>query len=192
MRVVNISEEALLSGLKLGEETAFSKIYALHVKSIYAFVLKILKSPSISEDVVQEVFIKLWENADRIDISTSIKPYLFTIARNLSLNIIRNAGREQWISDEIAAHAFDSAEDGLAFTQHRQTRQFLDRAIAQLPPKRREIYELCHGDGYTYKQAAQKLGIKDSTINSQMVKAIRSIKAYLIKNGALLLLFTLK
>ena len=82
---MNISEEALLSGLKLGEETAFSKIYALHVRSIYAFVLKILKSPSISEDVVQEVFIKLWENAPKIDAGTSIKPYLFTIARNLHL-----------------------------------------------------------------------------------------------------------
>jgi len=192
MRVHNDSEKDLLSKLKLGDEPAFSKIYQLHVKIIYAFVLKILKSPALTEDVVQEVFIRLWENARSVDTNTTIRPYLFTIARNLSLNVIRKAGREEWITEEIANHVYDQSRDGYSYTQHKQTKAFIDDAISRLPPKRKEIYELCHGEGYSYQQAADKLGVKNSTVNSQMVKAIKSIKDYLIKNGVLVAILLLK
>lgn len=192
MRVVETKEEELLVALKQGSAQAFSVIYKLHVKKIYAFTLNILKSPTITEDVVQEVFIKLWENAARLDANSSLSSYLFTIARNLSLNVIRKASKQQWIVDEIALHVYDTSEDGLAFTQRRQTQGILEHAISTLPSQRKRIYELCHGEGYSYKKAAEELGVSDSTINSQMVKAIRTIKTYLLKNGALLLLLTIK
>jgi RNA polymerase sigma-70 factor (ECF subfamily) len=189
MRVVKDSEEELLLKLKDGSRSAFSLLYKMHVKRVYAFALKILKSPALAEDIVQEVFVRLWENAAHLDPELSLQAYLFTIARNLSLNVIRKAAKETIITDEIARYALDQGENGLAFTQHMQTKEFVSRAIALLPPQRRKIYELCHGKGYSYKRAAEELGLKDATINSQMVKAIRSIKKYLIRNGALLSLF---
>lgn len=189
MRVVKDSEKELLQKLKDGSETAFSLLYEMHVKRVYAFALKILKSPALAEDIVQEVFVKLWEVAPGLDIELSLQSYLFTIARNLSLNVIRKAARETVITDEIARYVIDKGENGLAFAQHMQTKELVSLAVQLLPPQRRKIYELCHGEGYSYKQAAEKLGLKDATINSQMVKAIRSIKNYLIRNGALLTLF---
>jgi RNA polymerase sigma-70 factor (ECF subfamily) len=189
MHVVKDSEEELVLKLKNGSQTAFSSLYAMHVKRVYAFALKILKSPALAEDIVQEVFVRLWETGPQLNPKLSLQGYLFTIARNLSLNVIRKAARETIITDEIAGHAMDKSENGLAFAQHMQTKEFVSRAVQLLPPQRKKIYELCHGDGYTYKQAAEKLGIKDATVNSQMVKAIRSIKEYLIRNGALITLF---
>jgi RNA polymerase sigma-70 factor (ECF subfamily) len=192
MHVVKDSEEELLLKLKSGSEEAFSLIYQLHVKRIYGFSLKILKSPALAEDLAQEVFIKLWETSARLDPKLSLQGYLYTIARNLSLNVIRKASKETMITDEIARHAFDNCEDGLAYSQHMQTKEFVSRAIELLPSQRRKIYELCHGQGYSYKQAAEELGLKDATVNSQMVKAIRSIRAYLVRNGVLIALLIVK
>lgn len=192
MHVVKDSEEELLLKLKTGSEEAFSFIYQLHVNHIYSFSLKILKSPVLAEDLTQEVFVRLWENSAHLDPKLSLQGYLFTIARNLSLNVIRKAARETIITDEIARHAFDKCEDGLAYSEHMQTKAFISRAIELLPSQRRKIYELCHGQGYSYKQAAEELGLKDATINSQMVKAIRSIRQYLIRNGALVVLLIVR
>jgi RNA polymerase sigma-70 factor (family 1) len=181
-------ETELLERLKLQDAEAFAQLYRLYVKKIYAYALSILKSPSLAEDVAQETFIKLWEKASSIDAERSLQAYLFAIARNQSLNILKKASRETAISDEIITHAVQLSEDGLGYTERRQTGEFINLAVNQLPPKRRVIFDLCHNHGYSYKQTAEKLGIKDTTVNSQMVKAIKNIKEYMLRNGALLLL----
>ncbi|WP_142526176.1 RNA polymerase sigma factor [Pedobacter westerhofensis] len=192
MQLLRGQEQDLLLALKGGSRSAFLQLYNLHVKKIYAYSLSIIKSPNLAQDITQDVFIKLWETAAQLKPELSLQAYLFTITRNLSLNVLRSAAKEHWITDEIAAYALDSAEDGMAYTERRQTAALMNDAIAQLPPQRRKIYELCHQEGYSYKQAAEKLGITDGTINSQMVKALRFIKGYLLRNGALFFLFFIK
>lgn len=179
-------EIELLIRLTLKDSEAFSRLYNVYVKKIYAYALGILKSPDLAEDVTQDTFVKLWEHAATIQTDRSLQAFLFTIARNLSLNVIKRASRETWISDELFAHAVYQSEDGLQYTERKQTGEFISLAVNQLPPKRKAIYELCREDGYSYKQAAEKLGIKDSTVNSQMVKALKAIKDFMVRNGALL------
>ena len=182
-------ETELIKKLTRQDATAFSALYALYIKKVYAYTLGILKSPELAEDVVQETFIKLWEYAPFLQTDRSLQPYLFTIARNQSLNIIKRASRETWISDEMFIHAMHQSENGLQYTERKQTGEFIKLAISQLPPKRRHIYELCRNYGYSYKQAAEKLGISDATVNSQMVKAIKTIKDFLARNGAMILIY---
>ena len=182
-------ETELIKKLTRQDATAFSALYALYIKKVYAYTLGILKSPELAEDVVQETFIKLWEHAPFLQTDRSLQPYLFTIARNQSLNIIKRASRETWISDEMLIHAMHQSENGLQYTERKQTGEFIKLAISQLPPKRRHIYELCRNYGYSYKQAAEKLGISDATVNSQMVKAIKTIKDFLARNGAMILIY---
>ena len=183
------TETELIKKLTRQDATAFSALYALYIKKVYAYTLGILKSPELAEDVVQETFIKLWEYAPFLQTDRSLQPYLFTIARNQSLNIIKRASRETWISDEMFIHAMHQSENGLQYTERKQTGEFIKLAISQLPPKRRHIYELCRNYGYSYKQAAEKLGISDATVNSQMVKAIKTIKDFLARNGAMILIY---
>lgn len=180
-------ERELLIKLKEGDEQAFSRLYQLNVKRVYAYACNLLKSPVLAEDVVQDTFIKLWETAAFIQPDRPLQPYLFTIARNKSLNLLRRATRETWITDEMAAYVFDKNEDASAYMQFKQTDSLIRDAVNLLPQQRRLIYELCHTNGYTYKQAAEQLGIKDSTVNSQMVKALKFIKSFIVKSGALLL-----
>jgi RNA polymerase sigma-70 factor (family 1) len=186
MRLSVGREIELLEKLKLQDPNAFSQLYNLYVKKIYAYALGILKSPALAEDITQDTFVKLWEHAASIQTDRSVQAFLFTIARNLALNVIKRASRETWISDELFTHAIHQSENGLQYTERKQTGEFISLAVNQLPPKRKAIYELCREDGYSYKEAAKKLGIKDSTVNSQMVKALKTIKDFMLRNGALL------
>ncbi|MFA4867691.1 MAG: RNA polymerase sigma-70 factor [Pedobacter sp.] len=188
MRLSINREIELLEELKLQDSRAFSQLYDLYVKKIYAYALGILKSPSLAEDVTQDTFVKLWEHASSIKSDRSIQPFLFTIARNLSLNVIKQASKQTFISDEIFSHVESAQEDGLQYTERKQTGEIIGKAVDQLPPQRRIIYDLCRNYGYSYKQTADKLGIKDSTVNSQMVKALKTIKDFMVRNGALLLI----
>jgi len=178
----------LIAELKSGSESAFSTLYNNQVSKIYAYALNIVKSPALAEDVVQETFVKLWENASNLQNDSNISAYLFTITRNLCLNLIRRAKKETWITDEIIAFAIDALDNGVEYTQHQQLKVLLNDAIAQLPPKRKMIYELCKIKGMSYQQVAEQLNLSQSTVNSQMVKAIKSVQQYLVKHGALVLI----
>ena len=186
MRTKSGEETYLLERLKAKDEIAFAKLYAFHVDRTYAYALMILKSPDLAADVVQETFVKLWENPHMIDATRPLQAYLLAMIRNKSLNLIRRAVKEESITEEIASHAFDHSETGLQYTERRQLERLIHEAVQDLPIKRKEIYQLCNQEGYSYKQAAEKLGLSYSTVNSQMVKAIKTIKSFLIKNGALL------
>ena len=187
MQAKRDGEPELLEKLQAKDERAFAQLYARHADRTYAYALMILKSPDLAADVVQETFVKLWENPHLIDTTRPLHAYLFTMIRNKSLNVIRRAVKEESITEEIASHAYDHSETGLQYTERRQSEHLINEAVQYLPVKRKEIYELCHQDGYSYKQAAEKLGLSYSTVNSQMVKALKTIKSFLVKNGALLL-----
>lgn len=176
-------EKLLLERLKAQDRVAFSELYSLYIRKIYAYALGIVKSPDLAEDVSQETFVRLWEQAAIIESDRQLGPYLFTIARNKALNLIKRASRESSLSEEIFSNAVHQSENGLQYTQRKQTDQLIQMAIEQLPPKRRQIYELCRNEGYSYKKAAETLGISDNTVNSQMVKAIKTIKEFMDKHG---------
>jgi RNA polymerase sigma-70 factor (ECF subfamily) len=180
-------QQELIVRLKAKDQSAFAMLYELHVDRTYAYVLSILKSTALADDVVQDVFVKLWTASALLDESKPLLPYLLTIARNQSLNVLRKAAKQQSLTDTIAQAALDSSENSEQFVERKQTAALLELAIEQLPDKRRAIYDMCHQNGYSYKQTADKLGIKYSTVNTQMVRALKHIKDYLLKNGALLL-----
>ena len=154
-------------------------LYEIYEHRIYAFALSFVKIPHLAEDIVQDVFVKVCQ----LDIDYSdekrLQNFLFTITKNHTLNTLRRSVKEQEILSEIKAHATQSNNDvwenitGIEFQWH------LSKAIDTLPPRRREIYQLCKDKGFTYHQAAEYLGISYQTVNSQMVKAIKSIREYL-------------
>lgn len=192
MSVAAQRELDLLERLVKQDAKAFSELYNLYIRKMYVYALSIVKSPMLAEDISHDTFVKLWENAAGVQTDRSVQAYLYTLTKNLALNTIRRASRETWISDEIISSALATSEDGLQFTERRETSDIIKTAVAQLPAQRRIIYDLCRNHGYSYKQAAEKLGIKDTTVNSQMVKALRTIREFMVRNGALVLMILYK
>lgn len=183
-----VNERELITRLRGGDPETFTELYGLYVKRLYAFSLRIIKSPELAEDAVHDVFVKIWENKHKVDPERSFQSYLFTVARNHLFNIIKRSQLESSFRDQIMKNAEPSQNQVEEVYQYRESNSNLQQAITHLPERRKLIFELCHNEGLTYKQVAEKLGITDSTVNSQMVKALKSIKDFLLLKGTVLLI----
>lgn len=186
----NYTEKELVILLKQGDEQALSRLYYIHVKQLKYFVMKIAKSPLLAEDVVHDTFIKIWENRLQIDPEQSFKPYLYTIARRHLLNLFSRARHEHMILEAVKRYAVVAENSTELLLDYNESNYLFKEAITNLPKQCREIFIRCRLQGLTYKEAAVELGIAESTVNNQMVKALKSIRAFITVRNAIMLIFT--
>lgn len=182
------TEKKLILLLQQEDADALSALYFLHVKQLKYFILKAAKSPALTEDVVHDTFIKIWENRMRIDPEQPFKPYLYTIARRRLLNLLKRAQHEGAIVDEMQKYAVTAERSTELLLQYNESNSLLNEAIASLPPQCREVFVRCKIKGLSHKQTAAELGISESTVNNQMGKALKNIKEFIVLQNALALI----
>ncbi len=166
--------------IKSGDQGAFVKLYQQYHGALYSFLLKFLKSPDQVKDIVQDTFVKVWERRASLNEDLSVKSYIFTIGKNLMLNVLKRASNEMLLSREIyfyTQHTNNFTEESMLNADYERIAQ---NAIRQLPPQRKAIFKMCRHEGKSYEEVANELQVTKSTINGQMVKAMKSIKAYLL------------
>ncbi|WP_121356005.1 RNA polymerase sigma-70 factor [Flavisolibacter nicotianae] len=175
--------------IALETHISFEAIFRQHYERLCSYAYTFLKDEARSEDVVQEVFIKIWEQRKNLIGSNQLKFYLFTAVRNNCLtaiaknkkNIIIELGDEEF-PDEITI-TMEAASSGA------DPKILLAKAMEQLPPKCREVFMLSRLSGQTYQQIADSLGISVKTVENQMGKAIKTLKVFAKENRIYLLVF---
>jgi RNA polymerase sigma-70 factor (family 1) len=173
----NSGEIQLLIALKSGDRRAFEKIYQAYSPRIYLNILKMVKSVEDAREILQDVFIKIWEKRDLIDPEQSFKSYLFQISRFTVYNFIRKINLDKKLKAYLSrenSELYTHIEEAIAY---RESDQFVLDAIEELPPQRKQIYKLCKIEGKSYAEVGRQLGISPSTINDHIVKATRFLKA---------------
>ena len=182
MKNNQISDVDLIPALKEGNLKAFSQLFDRYGKRLYYFSLGYLKSPEDAEEIVQEVFLKIWHNKEEMAESGSFESYLFTIARNGILNTIRKSKSEQAYLDYLKIHPTKNIllEEELNF--HELEKAYRS-AIEQLSPKRKEVFLLNKEQSLTNAQIAQKMNISVKTVENQMTSAISEIRKNLRSLG---------
>lgn len=192
----NIKDSALASRLKTGDREAFTELYAAYSKRLYLNLVKLVKSESIAEEILQDIFVIIWEKRYEIDIRLSFQSYLFRIGENKVTDFFRKARRDKNLFAQvkrIASEQYSHIEEELL---SRENSEFLKKAIDTLPPQRKQIFELCKLHGKSYNEVSILLGISTSTINDHIVKATKSIREFLCCNmrysPSLLLFMVLK
>lgn len=181
-----MSDKPLVIRLKRADTDAFKELYRKYIHKLFAYTLRTAKSPALAEDVVHDVFVTIWEKRDQIDPEQSFQAYLFTIARNHLLNFIKREAHKKDIIDQMIGNTVpvqsESTQERVLYNEsHRLFRE----AIEQLPDRRKEVFQLCHLDGLTYEEAADRLDITSSTVNTQMVKARKFIREYLTEKNVM-------
>ena len=180
-----LSEEELRRQIELvknSDETAFKHVFAFYQDGVYWYCLKLLKDDSLAEDILQEVFLRLWRNRERIDLNKSLKSYIYTAAHNLCINALRD---QKLARDKIKdigdkdSHNYDPA----AIASENQLKEALLVAIEDLPEKCREVFKLSRQDGLSQKEISKKLGIGIKTIETHIGNAIKKIKSSLKNSG---------
>lgn len=189
--VIPYNEQQLLNGLQQGDQACFDQLYSMYSERLFVNLLKLVKHPETAEEILQDIFIVVWEKRNTIDIHTSIRAYLFRIGENKVYDFFRKVRRDKVLYAHVKAAAseqYTHIEESLLF---RENEQLLQAAVASLPPTRRQVFELCKLQGQTYEQVSNLLGISTSTVNDHIVKATRSIRQYFYSHndsaGALLL-----
>ncbi|MBE8719389.1 RNA polymerase sigma factor [Sphingobacterium pedocola] len=178
-------EKFLLLRLKNGDERAFEILYNNYKVRIAGNLFKLLKSDDLVKEILQELFVKIWEVRTQIDPEKSFKSYLFRIAENLVHDYFRKVAKDRRLLNKIVA---SSSELYLHIEEDMLTKedaQKLHEAINLMPPQRKMVFTLCKLEGKSYKEVEEIMGINVKTISSHMLQANRFLRTYFRDSSAL-------
>lgn len=179
-------DNTLLNNLRNGDQTAFAEIYNQYRSKIFVYASSLCKSPDIAEEIVQEVFIKIWQKRDQINTELNFGAYIKKITLNHVLNHLKKIAREKSLQQQLFLFIEtirNSTEDNLLEKELLKT---YDEAIAQLPPQKKLIYNLSRNEDLTHDEIAKRLNISKNTVKNHMVEATRLIRNYVNQNGSVI------
>lgn len=185
-------EREWLMLLRGGSYTAFESIYHRYKARVAGSMLRMLKDPDLVDDLLQELFVRLWEHRATIDPDQSIKAYLFRMAENLVYDTFRRLAKDKRAQERIfnVITEIGCEVEERIFAQ--EERRAIEAAIAMLPPKRREVFVLCKLESKSYEEVSSLLNISLSTVNDHIYKANRFLRQHLSNNMVSLLLILLQ
>lgn len=167
----------------------FKMVFHTYYNSLCNYAFTFVKEEDVSEDIVQEVFMRVWEGRRELLLEDSVRYYLFTAVRNNSITHLRqkkNSAVTTWNGEEIMNEPAPERKEA-----EPDQRLLLQKAIGQLPPKCREVFLLSRLSGLTYKEIASSLGISVKTVENQLGKALKILRVFLREKGVYLVSFFL-
>lgn len=170
-------DKEIIKAFSINEDAAFTMLFDTYNRKIFHFILKYVHSSALAEDLSQEVFLKIWENRSGLIQVNSIKAYLFTIARNHTLNSLKKAFQSDVaLSEVISSFAVDrnSTEEDI---HDKEYLQFLNNVLESLPERSRQIFKLCREEKKSYEEVAQAMSISKNAVKNHMVLSMRILKA---------------
>ena len=172
-----ISNEGLFVKVRQhGDYTAFESLYRRFYVALTNYAYRYMRCRDKADDMVSEVFYKLWKKRAAISVTTSLQSYLFTSVRNKCLDQIRAEGRVNQC-DETVLIDFDAAcATPLQYTVGEELQKRIETAIEALPKDRRRIFRMSRDNGLKYKEIAATLGISIKTVETQMGRALRFLR----------------
>lgn len=191
-RDVSVPETELLDALRQGREEAFFALYERYKVRIFFNMTKIVRSERIAEELLQDVFLKVWDQRASIDPSLSFQAYLFRISSNLAIDFYRKAAKQRMMEMALSLSRQQTYDHVEQYIDFKEAEVLLGDAIAKLPPQRQRIFRLCRIEGKSYEEVAALLGVSRGTVHDHMVKANRFLRETLSKDlGIYLLLLAL-
>lgn len=177
--VNEFNEIEVLIQLKAGNAEAFALIYDHYKYKITNNLLRLLRSEELAEEVLQELFVKIWDTRQQLDPEKSFRAYLFRIAENMVIDYYRKAARDKKVRDKLTGTGSELYSHIEETIFSRESALILQGAIDLLPPQRKHVFTLCKLEGRSYKEVSEMLGISHSTINDHLLKANKFLKQHL-------------
>ena len=188
-----ITEKELLARIAIGSEESFKILFNNYNERLFYYISTIVKSPQVAEEIVMDVFLKIWLGKEIITQIENFDAFLFRVAHNKSIDFLRSAARDpkfkDLLWDQMQLSGYEKAD---ASVLRKEFECKLREAVSLLSVQRRKAYQLSRNEEMSHEQIAQRLGLSKNTVNNHIVEAQRFIRSYLSKNldiAYLLILF---
>ena len=185
--VIN-NEKILLQRVAKGDENAFAELFENYYNLLGNFVIRITESETLTQEIVQDVFLKVWINRSLLAETNCFKAYLMVIARNYTFNCLKQIAREKSRKKEWVMNVLRLASNNANEKDIEDNGNLIDAAVALLPPQQLKVYTLSRTEGMRQAAIAKELNISLETVKKHMVLAVRFLKNYLRTNIPLFIL----
>ena len=176
------NELLLIKQMQTGNTDAFAELYRYYSPRLYMNILNMVREPKVAEDLVQELFTKIWQKRDAEGLGENFEGYLYRSAYNLAADYFRKIQRDRKLLQRfrwIASENITSIEEAL---YHRYSSAILEKAVASLPKQQRRVYQLVRMEKHSYKEAAEIMGVSVNTIKDYLGATTKSIQAFLLNH----------
>jgi len=174
-------ESQWLAALSTGDFKAFNVLYEKYHRPLYFFAFKLSKTSHEAEELVQSVFVTVWETRQTIDPSKPFSAYLFSIARNRFYDMLRKRVNESCYTDYLLQQNSLIADDVEKEIEDKEINEIIHKLLQQIPKRQQEIFRLSRNENMSYKQIAGKLQISENTVDTQIRKALNFLRKELPK-----------
>jgi len=185
--ILHINEKDLLLRVANGDEKAFEHLFYSYHNQLGAYILGWTKSLVTAEEIVQDIFLKIWINRQALETVDRFDNYLYILSRNYTFNTLRSVARERVKRQEWARH-FENEQDFVADTHTLDYMPMIEQALAKLPLQQQKVYQLKRQQGLKYEEIARQMDIAPETARKHLAAALRSITGYVKANLPVFLL----
>ncbi|QGY42564.1 RNA polymerase sigma-70 factor [Maribellus comscasis] len=176
----------LVKLLKNGDMSAFDIIYKKYSRRLYGFVFRYVKQEADTEEIVQEVFVKIWKSREKLNIYSSFESFLFTIAHNATVNLLKKRATEQKYVEHVKSlQNIDEAYELTDEIHYKELKLKYQGLLNELSPRQKEIFKLSREEELSHKEIAEKLGISVHTVKNHLVTTLSFLRSKL-DNGLLI------
>jgi len=160
----------------------FSDLFRQHEHKLYTLALKLTKSDQLAKDIIQEVFLKLWDQRNQLTSILNIEAWLYRVTENKIIDFLRKASADNRLKEKIWNQLQQIVNESEQYLAAKEYNQIIQKAIDQLPPQRKLIYQLNKENGMSYLDIADELQLSKHTVKNQLSTAIKSVRNFLVRN----------
>ncbi|WP_020530603.1 RNA polymerase sigma-70 factor [Flexithrix dorotheae] len=173
-----LNESSLIEKLLQKEKSTFDYVFKKYYTELCRYGLKITGNEEVTEEIVQDIFVYVWEKGDQLNIQTNLKGYLLKAVKNRSINYLKSQLANQHF-EEIQPHTMSDEVSGHSEIENSELELIIKRGINQLPNKCQLIFKLSRHTGLTYEEISKELNISKKTVEAQMGIALKKLRSFL-------------
>ena len=169
-------EKGLLNAIANGNEIAFKTIYDAYFKKLSAYLYKLCKSNDATEEMVNDVFLKIWKNKSSLNHIESFEAYLFIMARNKAIDYLRKLAKDTNLITELTAQIQESHNEIEEKLDATALKNLIEQSLAQLSDQKRKIFKMSKEEGYSHDEIAAEMQLSKSTVKNHLSETLKHLK----------------
>lgn len=182
------NEKELLALASQADQGAFTTLFHMYKQKLYGYVLRLTESEMLAEDIVQDVFLKLWNDHDSLNTIDNFGSYLFRMSKNQVINHFKRMAHETLIVAELFQQNPAGHNETQEIVALKDIEKILGDILEKLPPQQKSVYRLSREEGRTHDEIANLLKISPNTVKNHIVQAMSTIRTQLRKHAEMMLL----